>query len=521
MALSGNASSWSTAITIREAVKFPDQTLVFLKYPQSARLFTKEDIICVFSSANDSFQLKKPPSAVDNDDLGGQIVRCPIMPRGTSISLVLLRDVHLPPGPTHRWNWLAYDAVIDYDNSTVVFAKGLNLRQSKVADMSRYECVYGWDFTKPNCLLRSEVISAAQEIVRCRTPLSVVDGPRSAHSQVKVSVRVKGRRGGMLPSSAHPVRVKNPTRKRPFEMCVCTMTRNSAAFLREWVMYHSRIGVQRWFIYDNNSDDALPAEIESLDKLGYNISRHLWPWIKTQEAGFAHCAIRARSVCDWVAFIDVDEFFYLPSRLTLPDIIRRYPASGHIGELRTSCHSFGPSGLRDRPRDGVTVGYTCRMASPERHKSIVRPETLNATLINVVHHFHLRDGVTSAEVGRGTMVINHYKYQVWEVFKDKFRQRVATYVTDWRKGENVGSKDRAPGLGIRPDEPPDWAERFCEVRDSGLRNWVLENFRDHKTQRLMWEKEGVKDEVRAETGLWAPKRISSIFFFVDGKLNAH
>ncbi|CAH2080105.1 unnamed protein product [Thlaspi arvense] len=506
-------------VTTHEAVTFPDQTLIFLNYPSSSRLYTKDNLFCVFSDANDLSKLfKELPLAVEIDDFGRQIVQCSAVPRGKTVSLAVSRWTvynHLLVGPTHQWDWLVYDAVIDHDNSTVVFVKGLNLRPGKVADASRYECVYGWDFTKPKLLLRSEVISAAQEIVRCKTPLTVLDGPRLAQSPpVKVSVRIKG--SGMLPSVAHPInrpgRVKVST-KKPFETCVCTMTRNAASVLREWVMYHAGIGIQRWFIYDNNSDDDIVSEITNLEKRGYNISRHFWPWIKTQEAGFANCAIRARSECDWVAFIDVDEFFYIPSSQTLIEVIRNHTtpssSSGEIGEIRTPCHSFGPSGLRDPPRSGVTAAYTCRMALPERHKSIIRPESLNATLINVVHHFHLREGFTFADVDKGTMVINHYKYQVWDIFKEKFKRRVATYVADWQNEENVGSKDRAPGLGTRPVEPSDWAERFCEVTDIGLKDWVLENFIDRKTQRLVWEREEkrVEDEVIAQMGSWADKRV--------------
>ncbi|KAG7558959.1 Nucleotide-diphospho-sugar transferase [Arabidopsis thaliana x Arabidopsis arenosa] len=486
-AVLGEAISSSPAVTIREAVKLPEQTLVFLKYPQSLRLFTKNDLICVFSGSS---KLRKVyPTAVDRDKFGGQIVRCPETPRGYTISLAVSRwttDDHLPAGPTHRWDWLVYDAVIDYDNSTVVFVKGLNLRPGRVADVSRYECVYGWDFAKHNRLIRSDVISAAQEIVRCRTPLAVLDGPKAARGPVKVSVRIKGGTG-MLPSIAQPVRIINPPRKKPFQMCVCTMTRNAAAVLREWVMYHAGIGVQRWFIYDNNSDDDIISEIENLQRRGYNISRHFWPWIKTQEAGFSNCAIRAKSDCDWIAFIDVDEFFYIPSGESLTSVIRNYTSSDSIGEIRTPCHSFGPSGLRSQPRDGVTAGYTCRVVLPERHKSIIRPEAMNATLINVVHHFHLRDGFTFVDMDKDIMVINHYKYQVWEVFKEKFYRRVATYVADWQNEENVGSRDRAPGLGTRPVEPLDWSERFCEVNDTGLRDQVFEKFKDTKTQRLIWE----------------------------------
>ncbi|XP_010441230.1 PREDICTED: glycosyltransferase family 92 protein RCOM_0530710-like isoform X2 [Camelina sativa] len=507
-------------VTIHETVEFPDQTLIFLNYPPASRLLTKEDLFCVFSDVNDSSKLfKELPFAVETDDNGRQIVRCSAVPRDNTVSLAVSRwtvgnNKDLLVETTHRWDWLVYDAVIDDDNSTVVFVKGLNLRPGKVADVSRYECVYGWDFTKPKLLLRAQVISAAQEIVRCKTPLTVLDGPRTAQSQpVKVSVRIKG--SEMLPSVAQPIkRPGRVTDSKPFETCVCTMTRNAANVLREWVMYHGKIGVQRWFIYDNNSDDDIVSEIKNLENHGYNVSRHFWPWIKTQEAGFANCAIRAKRDCDWVAFIDVDEFFYIPSGQTLTDVIRNHTIApslsiGEIGEIRTPCHSFGPSGLRDRPREGVTTAYTCRMTLPERHKSIIRPESLNATLINVVHHFHLRDGFTFADVDKGTMVINHYKYQVWDVFKEKFKRRVATYVADWQNEENVGSKDRAPGLGTRPVEPSDWAERFCEVRDTGLQSWVLENFRDRKTHRLVWERERrrVEDEVIVQMGSWADKRV--------------
>ncbi|XP_042498924.1 glycosyltransferase family 92 protein RCOM_0530710-like isoform X2 [Macadamia integrifolia] len=503
----------SPLIEIRETVIFPDQVLIFLKYPPSVPLFTKELLDCVYFSANSSHpQLKLPPDQVDGDgdDPINQIVRCPpFNQQGGStitVSLAWKSNGYLPAGPSYRWDSLVYEALVDRDNTTVVFVKGLNLRPDRLSEPSRFECVYGLDFSNPRLVLRSEVISVAQEIVRCRTPLIVLRSSPSenkldrSYDSIKVSVRLKAVRGRsiILNSVAQPLPLPESDAdydRNKHEMCVCTMIRNQARFLREWVMYHARIGVKRWFIYDNNSDDDIERVVDSLDESGFNITRHLWPWIKTQEAGFAHCALRSRDSCQWVGFIDVDEFVHLQLQsdsnnqtlTSLHDLLTKQPHE--VAELRLWCHSFGPSGLKKAPEGGVTVGYTCRILTPERHKSIVRPEALNPTLVNVVHHFHLRDGFQFVNVDRGVMVVNHYKYQVWEVFKEKFHRRVATYVADWQEEENVGSKDRAPGLGTRAVEPPDWSNRFCEVTDTGLRDWVLRQMADPQTHLLPWQQQ--------------------------------
>ncbi|GLU02171.1 hypothetical protein SLE2022_194350 [Rubroshorea leprosula] len=520
-AISGD-SSVVPVLSIRDTVTLPDQVVVFLNYPPSARLFTKEDLCCTYLSANSSEpKLRLSPVQTDGESPDNRIVRCPIGPRGLTVSLVLKSgNIRVPPGPTHMWDSLVYEALIDGDNTTIVFVKGLNLRPAKVYNASIFECVYGWDFRKSKLLIRSQAISAAQEILRCRTPLSVLNSQQKVNGSIKVSIRVKGR--GVLHSAARLGRPRGPNRnpvtQKPHEMCICTMVYNQARFLKEWVMYHAGIGVQRWYIYDNNSDDDIDSLIESLLDANYNISRRVWPWIKAQEAGFAHCALRARDSCDWVGFIDVDEFFHLKSGLMFHDVLEdvslrstsvnsrtKLSKYGNIGEIRVSCYSFGPSGLKHVPEQGITVGYTCRMLAPERHKSIIRPEALNSSLINVVHHFHLRDGFRFMNMYKGVMVVNHYKYQVWEVFKQKFHRRVATYVADWQDEKNVRSKDRAPGLGTRAIEPQDWSNRFCEVRDTGLRDRVLQNFVDPRNHLLPWQ-EGYEDWGQAENNTLVDKK---------------
>ncbi|KAF5958585.1 hypothetical protein HYC85_005810 [Camellia sinensis] len=102
---------------------------------------------------------------------------------------------------------------------------------------------------------------------------------------------------------------------------------------------------------------------------------------------------------------------------------------------------------------------------------------------------------------RNVMVINHYKYQVWEVFKEKFYRRVATYVTDWQQEENVGSKDRVPGLGTKAVEPPDWSRQFCELADTSLKHRVLEMFSDPQTQMLPWQEKQQDEEEEQQVSI--------------------
>ncbi|KAI3733577.1 hypothetical protein L6452_13021 [Arctium lappa] len=500
-----------TRFKIDDRVGFPDHVLVLVSKVVGFGIGRWNGNIkrleCVYGSNDtDSGGVRSVLTvlSVDEYDDTRWLVRCPLPPANFS-SVVGLRGggavVDTAEGGLKSWENLAYEAVLDGDTA-VVFVKGISHRQDKESDPTRFSCHFG--FGNGKYILSSRVLTAAQEVVRCVLPKSLETLPERAQGiRVTVSFRmptIRNRRihhqRVFVPSVAKIPGLRSEAEKprRKHELCVCTMLWNQADSIREWVTYHSWLGVERWFIYDNNSDDEIQEVINKLDLEGYNVSRHVWPWIKTQEAGFSHCAIRARDECNWVSFMDVDEFYYFP-RLTgngstgqdsLRTLVSNYTSTSSIGELRTACHSFGPSGLRSPPKQGVTVGYTCRLQSPERHKSIIRPDAIDTTLMNVVHHFHLRKGFGYEDVRQSTAVINHYKYQVWEAFRAKFYRRVATYVADWQDSHNEGSRDRAPGLGTEAIEPPDWRLRFCEVWDTGLRDFVLANLADISTGVLPW-----------------------------------
>ncbi|PKI69278.1 hypothetical protein CRG98_010351 [Punica granatum] len=513
---------------VEDRVLFPDHLLLLLASPHG--IYSPEKLECVYyhrsnSTAeigNQELATALPLLSAGAYDEFRSIVRCPLPPTNYSAAVDLrprgeaTAGYSRPPDrAVHSWHKVAYEAALDGDTA-LVFVKGLNLRPHRRSNPGRFSCHFGlgnWE-RNDGLILTTEAIAAAQEVVRCLLPRSIHINPSKANG-IRVTIGIPSNfHGGARKSSVHvsvPSVAKiyssgknsdgggGPNTKR--KICACTMMWNQASSLREWIMYHSRLGVERWFIYDNNSDDNIKEVIEELNSENYSVSRHVWPWIKTQEAGFSHCVLKAREECQWVGFFDVDEFFYFPfpsrrsnklrvrGQGSLRALVANFSyTSSPVAEIRTACHSFGPSGLTSHPPQGVTAGYTCRLQQPERHKSIIRPDALDTTLLNEVHHFRLKEGFRYLNVPESIAVINHYKYQVWETFRAKFYRRVSSYVVDWQENQNTGSKDRAPGLGTEPIEPPDWRLRFCEVWDTGLRDFVLANFADPTTGNLPWER---------------------------------
>lgn len=512
-------------LEIESRVLFPDHVLLLVSGADNKVEVVRNGgggrLECVYFSrdgldsvGNYSFAVEKVLSLDEYDEFR-IIVRCPLPPFSGNFSAeVNLRWRGEEDGSwlnsnrsvgINSWDNVAYAAAID-GSSVVVFVKGLNLRANRDSNPSPFTCHFTFE-GRERVVIRTKALTAAQEVVRCALPQSLKgDEGRVEGVRVAVSVQNRGYRRVIMPSVAKVASLGKRRRRKSegkYELCVCTMVWNQAPAIREWIMYHSWLGVERWFVYDNNSEDEIEGVVKELDLEGYNVTRHVWPWIKTQEAGFSHCAVRAKDECNWISFMDVDEYFYFPystpkhrrfrkagyamqnSLRTLVSNVSSWSRS--VAEIRTSCHSFGPSGLSSAPPQGVTVGYTCRLQSPERHKSMIRADALDRTLLNVVHHFYLKKGYKYFNLPASTAVINHYKYQVWEVFRAKFYRRVATYVADWQQNQNEGSRDRAPGLGTEAIEPPDWPQKFCEVWDTGLRDFVLANLADFSTGLLPWE----------------------------------
>lgn len=485
-----NSASWDSSATSSPSsistvsILIPDWEVLVIASPETP-LTPGENYTCYFGHNSSS-----PARFAGELSFGrGTTFKC-VLPENnrqrspyTKPRLVRSDQIQIPlfereiaAADLQRWNSLAYDSFTT-EHDVVLFVKGVNSRQGNNRPASDLRCVFGDD---PSIALRTAVTSSAQEVFRCVRP----NLPENSPQKISVTLEIihgKDADALILPSVAQYA----PHEERTIEfsettslMCACTMVYNVGKFLREWVTYHASVGVEKFILYDNDSDDGLDRRVRELNRAGFDVRTVYWPWPKTQEAGFSHCALYAEQICQWMAFIDVDEFILSPTwqdhRKPSPNMLKssllpKGTNPGRVGQVSVKCVEFGPSNQTEHPVQGVTQGYTCRRKFDRRHKSVVMLEAVHPSLLNMVHHFKLREGFKTSQLGKHRAIVNHYKYQAWPEFRAKFRRRVSAYVVDWRQSINPKSNDRVPGLGFDAIEPPGWAQKFCEKTDGRLK----------------------------------------------------
>jgi glycosyl transferase family 92 len=173
----------------------------------------------------------------------------------------------------------------------------------------------------------------------------------------------------------------------PHYLSVCTMYRDHASYLAEWLEFHLLVGAEHFYLYDNGSaDDHLDVLRPYLDE-GL-VELHDWPLHPGMKQAFDHCVEQHRTESRWIAFIDIDEFLFSPTGTPLPEVLRDYEDFPGVGVNRVP---FGPSGHETRPPGLVIESYVRRPKHMQTAiKSIVDPTAVEEN--DGAHKFTYRDG---------------------------------------------------------------------------------------------------------------------------------
>lgn len=161
-------------------------------------------------------------------------------------------------------------------------------------------------------------------------------------------------------------------------LCVCAIVKDELPYLLEWLAHHLLAGVTSFRIYDNESTDGTTEMLAALSRR-YPIEVVGWPAVegRSPQLGAYNAGLQAlRGACDFVAFIDVDEFLFAFPTADIGDALAKF--SPDTGAIAINQRVFGSAGHEHYGADLVTSRFTLRAPvqySENRYvKTICRPE---------------------------------------------------------------------------------------------------------------------------------------------------
>ena len=186
-------------------------------------------------------------------------------------------------------------------------------------------------------------------------------------------------------------------------MSLVLIIKNEARYIVEWLEFHNMLGVDHFYIYDNESDDGLEEILKKYIDCGL-VTYHYFPGKVVQLPSYNHAISHYKYDTEYMGFIDTDEFLFPIEGLSIPDTLDKifYDCEHHAvysynaGGVGVNWRSYGTSGIKKYAEGLVIENYKKRgfnAYSQNVHiKSIVKPTLVNG-------FFHNPHAVTYNEPG--------------------------------------------------------------------------------------------------------------------------
>ncbi len=192
-------------------------------------------------------------------------------------------------------------------------------------------------------------------------------------------------------------------------LSVCSIAKNEGRYFPEWIEWHLSQGVEKIYIYDNESDDDTAAILAPYVARGV-VEYTFWPGRKMQLPAYDDCMERHRFDTRWLVFIDIDEFIVPVRDKNIPEFLRpleKYPV------VEVNWLIYGSGGEKTRREGGVMERFrhhSLPTARGNRHiKSFVDPRRVAG--MTGCHEAARIPGRGCAVDSHGEPIKEHFRYR--------------------------------------------------------------------------------------------------------------
>lgn len=143
---------------------------------------------------------------------------------------------------------------------------------------------------------------------------------------------------------------KNSIVEKKYNVSICAIFKNEAPYLKEWIEFNNIVGVDHFYMYNNNSEDNYESILEPYIKSGL-VTLIEWPQNQKQMECYQTCIKDYAGETKWLGFVDIDEFIVPKSMDSIYDFLK--PFEQKAGAVNLYWKLFGTSGRMDRDLSGL------------------------------------------------------------------------------------------------------------------------------------------------------------------------
>ena len=186
-----------------------------------------------------------------------------------------------------------------------------------------------------------------------------------------------------------------------YRIAVTAIIKNEGRYLREWIDYHLLVGIEHFYLYNNESTDNTEEVLRTYIDSGI-VNLRYFPGQVKQLAAYHDALRRYRNECKYMAFIDGDEFIRpIDKNRSVYDIVDNIISSANdknVVGVMMPWRRFGSSGYIDKPKGGgVLDNYLYRENDKEKYtwssKLILNPRRIiffmSPHTVNVIRRDHI------------------------------------------------------------------------------------------------------------------------------------
>lgn len=215
-----------------------------------------------------------------------------------------------------------------------------------------------------------------------------------------------------------------------YYLAVCAIAKNEGPYFKEWIEWHQKQGVEKFYIYDNESTDSTKEVLASFIETGI-VEYISFPGFKKQLEAYDDCLAKHRFDTRWIAFIDLDEFIIPIKDRSIPEFLNRFE---RFSAVEINWLIYGSGGAIKKTSEPVMKRFTCH-SKPDhflnRHvKSIVNPRRVFSMIgchevaricgrAADSHGNPIRQNFRERTPQQDVIRINHYAVRSYEEFSEK------------------------------------------------------------------------------------------------------